>query len=85
MSTHPSRSKKATPGQGGTPPSPKQIKAARDASGLTQTDAAHLIYSTLRTWQDWESGGRTMHPAHWELFNLKVLAMKASIGTHKEQ
>ena len=41
-------------------PSPEQIKAARAAAGLTQTQAAAMIYCTLRGWQDWEGGKRAM-------------------------
>jgi hypothetical protein len=39
-----------------------------EISGLTQTQAANLIYKGLRTWQDWETpeekdGHRKMAPA----------------------
>ena len=53
-------------------PTPAQIRAARTAAGLTQTQAAALIYCTLRGWQDWEHGKRTMHQAFWELWRLKA-------------
>lgn len=52
-------------------PTPEQIRAARESAGLTQTEAARLIYSTLRTWQDWEAGKAKMSPAFFELFRLK--------------
>lgn len=55
-----------------TSPSPHVVKAAREAAGLTQTDAARLVYSELRAWQRWEAGDRAMHPGLWELFRLKV-------------
>lgn len=55
-----------------TSPTPDAIRAARAAAGLTQTQAAALIYCTLRGWQDWEAGKRAMHPAFFELFLLKV-------------
>lgn len=55
-----------------TSPTPAAIRAARAAAGLTQTQAAALIYCTLRGWQDWEAGKRAMHPAFFELFLLKV-------------
>lgn len=48
------------------------IKEARKKAGLTQTQAAHLIHSTLRTWQDWEAGKAKMHAGLWELFLRKV-------------
>lgn len=53
-------------------PSPADIRAARAAAGLTQTEAARVIHSTLRAWQEWEAGNRQMHPGLWELFRLKV-------------
>jgi putative transcriptional regulator len=53
-------------------PTPEQIKKSRMDAGLTQTQAASLIYSELRTWQHWEKGDRSMHPAFFELFKLKT-------------
>jgi len=48
-----------------------EIRAAREAAGLSQSAAASLIHSTLRTWQDWEAGKARMHPGLWELFRIK--------------
>lgn len=53
-------------------PSPEEIKAARKAAKLTQTQAADLTHVTTRGWQHWEAGDREMHPAIWELFLIKV-------------
>jgi DNA-binding transcriptional regulator YiaG len=58
------------------PPTPSDVKAARDSCGLTQTEAARLIYKSLRAWQSWEAekgtiNHREMCPALFELFNLK--------------
>lgn len=55
-----------------TSPTPAQIRAKRNAAHLTQSAAATLIHSTLRTWQDWEAGKAAMHPGLWELFCTKV-------------
>ena len=49
-------------------PKPEHIKAARLDAGLTQTEAATLVYSTCRAWQYWEAGQRKMHPAIWAYF-----------------
>lgn len=68
MSNHPNRS---APRLASTP-TPAEVIAAREASGLTQPAAAAVIYSTLRTWQDWESGARRCHPAFLELFRIKT-------------
>lgn len=68
MVSHPNRS-----GSGlSRNPQPSEIITAREASGLTQSEAAALVHSGLRTWQQWEAGDRRMHPALWELFVLKI-------------
>lgn len=58
-------------------PAPDEVRAARDAAGLTQTQAATLVHGTLRAWQGWEApegepSARRMHPGLWELFLLKT-------------
>lgn len=69
MANHPNRS---TRGETVRPaPTPEQVREAREGLEMTQTDAAASIYATLRTWQDWEAGVRKMHPAMFELFQLK--------------
>lgn len=55
-----------------TTPTPAEIRAVRELAGLTQTQAAELIYSKLRTWQGWESGEAAMHAGLWELFCIKT-------------
>lgn len=74
MSNHPNRSRAGSPASN---PSPAEIRAAREDAGLTQTQAAALIYSGLRAWQGWEAplgnpDHRRMHPAIWELFLIKA-------------
>ena len=73
MSNHPNRSRGGSPSRN---PTPDEVRAAREESGLSQTAAAELVHTTCRTWQQWEAevdttGHRRMHPAFWELFNLK--------------
>ena len=53
-------------------PTPADVKSARAAVGLTQTQAATLIYKKLLAWQRYESGDRSMDPALYELFLLKT-------------
>lgn len=68
--SHPNRSRRApSPARN---PTPDEIRAAREAAGLTQTAAAALIYCTLHGWQKWELGERSMHPAFWELWRRKL-------------
>ena len=58
-------------------PEPAEIRAAREAAGLSQTAAAEMVHSKLRTWQQWEAGDRRMHPGLWELFRLKIATLIA--------
>lgn len=53
-------------------PIPAEIRAAREAAGLTQQEAGELIHGSRRAWQDYESGARKMHPGLWELFQAKA-------------
>jgi DNA-binding transcriptional regulator YiaG len=77
MANHPNRSK-SNPSPAGNP-RPAEILRAREAAGLTQTEAGELVHSALKSWQNWEADGpenRRMHPSTWELFNIKVRARK---------
>ena len=58
-------------------PPPSEIRAAREAAGLTQTQAGELIHGSRRAWQDYEAGNRKMHPGLWELFQSKAQACGA--------
>jgi putative transcriptional regulator len=53
-------------------PTPSAIKVARDAVRLTQTAAAEVVFTSLRAWQQWEYGERSMHLAFWHLFLYKT-------------
>lgn len=63
-----------------SPPSQEDIKASRrrvqttKEIGITaaQDWCADQVHTTRRAWQQWESGSRGMHPAFWELFNIKI-------------
>lgn len=69
-SNHPNRSKKNR--NAFSNPTPTEVMAGREKAGLTQTEAAKLIRGTLRSWQSYEGGQRTMHPGLWELFLIKT-------------
>jgi len=68
MANHPNRGPKGPDSN----PQPTQIAFIRARAGLTQRQAAELIYATESAWRSWESGLRRMHPGLWELFNLKL-------------
>ena len=52
-------------------PTPAQIRAARLATGLTQTAASTLVCVSPRTWQQWEQGRSEMPRGLFELLLLK--------------
>jgi putative transcriptional regulator len=53
-------------------PTPDAVRQARQVAGLTQTEAARTVSASMRAWQQWESGKRTMPPGMFELFMLKT-------------
>lgn len=71
MVTHPNRGK----GKPERNPTPDELRAFRAKHNLTAEKAASLIYCSLRAWNEWESsdaGARRMHPAFWELLQIKI-------------
>lgn len=76
MSNHPNRGAKTE----ATNPTKEEVCAARAATGLSQTAAGALVHSSLRAWQDWESGERRMHPATWELFRIKAAELAKAVA-----
>lgn len=69
MTNHPNRSRAANPAKN---PNRDDIVKIRTNAQLTQKQAADLVFSGLRTWQQWEAGDRRMHPGIWELFLIKT-------------
>lgn len=67
MVNHPNRGPKGPASN----PAPEAIRAAREAAGMTQTEAALLVHASLRAWQQWESGDRRMNPGLWSLFRIR--------------
>lgn len=51
---------------------PKMILSCRQEAGLTQKQAANIVYVDERTWQRWESGTREMSKGNFELFLIKA-------------
>ena len=81
MSNHPNRSRlRDAPGRN---PQPCEISRARVASGLTQIEAAALLFTGGRVWSQWETGLRRMHPAFWELFRIKTRRARGRAEGHR--
>ena len=76
MGNHPNRKHADNPSGH---PSAAEVRQAREEAKLTQTEAADLVHTTVRVWQQWEStvegDARRMHPATWELFLVKSSAV----------
>lgn len=53
-------------------PKPQAIRNAREAAGLTQAEAAALVYTGERMWRYWEAGSNAMPVGLWELFQIKM-------------
>jgi DNA-binding transcriptional regulator YiaG len=53
-------------------PTPEEIKTLRAKHGLTQAQAAKLVFAGLRTFQHWEGGSRRMPQAAWHLFKSLI-------------
>jgi len=52
------------------PPKPNEVKEARQRAHLSQKDASKLIYTSVNTWNRWETGKYEMPLCEWHLFIL---------------
>lgn len=67
-------------GLGVMTPKPEQVKAVREAVQLSQSSGitaaqdwcAAALHTSRRSFQQWETGARAMHPAFWELLKIKT-------------
>jgi putative transcriptional regulator len=74
MASHPNRG----PTGPFSNPTPQQVREAREAAGMTQSEAARLVLSSLSAWQRWEAPSddeqaRRMHPGLFRLFLLETI------------
>lgn len=60
-------------------PTSEEIKAARKAAGLTQPQAAALVYRQRLAWIRWEAGD-PIDMACWELFLIKTKKARRKSG-----
>ncbi len=81
ITNHPNRSRAKSPASN---PQPDEILGMRVNAGLTQSQAADVVYSVLRTWQQWEAGDRRMHPALFDYFLLKTGQKELVIDLRRE-
>lgn len=52
-------------------PTPKAVRAAREAAGLSQSQAAALVHlGAAVRWAEYERGARSIDRARWELYLL---------------
>lgn len=70
MANHPNRS---TWRCAIAPPSPQEVRASREAVGLTQAQAAEIAgLASSKRWQEYEAGERRPAAATWELWLLRT-------------
>ncbi len=69
MTSHPNRSARGSPSAA---PAPEVVRQFRRSLELSASQAARLVHVSPRSWLQWESGDRRMHPAFWELARLKA-------------
>lgn len=62
------------------PPAPSRIKRERDRAGMTPGQAGGLVHVSPEVWSKWETGNARMHPAFWELFQLKLERIRSGNG-----
>lgn len=56
-----------------TPPTPAEVRAAREAAGHTQAQAAALArYGAPVRWTELEAGTRRIDRARWDLYRLRA-------------
>ena len=73
---HPNRSRR--PDAPDRNPHWHEVRAAREAAGLTQSEAARAVFASLNGWQRWETDpegstdARRMPAAAWWLFRLRT-------------
>lgn len=58
-----------------TQPTPQEIKAKRESLGLTQKQAAELIYKKVLSWNRYERDNGKIKRADWEMFLIKTKDM----------
>lgn len=59
-------------------PTPEMVRAARTQLGLTEKEAAALVFRREQAWRDWESGQRRMGPGDWVLFRIRTRLLPIS-------
>lgn len=65
MTSHPRRSTRLLPS-----PEPATVRAAREAAGHTQRQAADVLGLSHRAWVQWETGERPMPADRHQLYLL---------------
>lgn len=61
----------------------QHFKLRSDLAGKTL--CAELVHAHVNSWKQWEAGDREMHPAFWELVNLKVNELLTESGDLYDQ
>lgn len=79
MGNHPNRGKNKSAKSN---PTPEEVRKLRHDAELTLQQAGDLLHTSGNVFSQWETrpeqpNHRRMHPAFWELFQIKVAAIQA--------
>jgi len=57
--------------------------AVQEFAGVRITEGqalcADMVHTSTRAWQQWEHGDRRMHPAFWELAQIRVAMLRGEL------
>jgi DNA-binding transcriptional regulator YiaG len=77
--THANRSRRTRATNLWANPTPDMIKDARERLGLTETEAAAVVFRNAASWRAWEAGERRMGPGDWVLFRVRTRLLPIDI------
>jgi putative transcriptional regulator len=69
--------------RGKATPAPADVTEARKRAGLMQRECAELMTTSIRSWQQWESGDRVMKGRDFEFFCLLTHSHHARVALLK--
>jgi hypothetical protein len=59
-----------------TSPTANEIVDLIQSLGWSETEAGKLLHASYRTFHQWVTGDRRMHPCYWDLLRLKAGRIK---------
>lgn len=69
---HPNRSRRGRETNLWANPTAEMVRQAREQLGLSETEAAAVVFRRASAWLEWEAGTRWMGPGDWVLFRVRT-------------